>query len=171
MGEKGDPWASPHSIRETSVTLSSRRMRAFLSCMNELTNLTRETGEPCRSMRSTRCRLSVASKAPFTSNVIIKAVRLVSRACSMSWVRQTRRSVAERLGSAPAYCGLSTRRWTAICETLLATSLSRPLPRQERSEINLHEQMFAKSFLSSFLSITTSAVRNGKGWWLTSRPA
>ena len=158
MGERGDPCGSLHLTWEMSVTLSSRQMHAFLSCMNELVNLASETSQPCHSMWSTRHHLSVASKAPFTSSVIIKAVCLVSRACSMSCVRQARRSVMEHLRSAPACCGLSTRHWTAIPATLLTTSLSRPLPRQESSDIGLHEQIFVRSFLSSFLSITTSAV-------------
>ena len=144
---------------------SSSRIRTYLSSIKEPTNLTSGVAQPCCLIRSISRFLSVASNAPFTSKVRIEAVRLVSRECLISCVKQARRSEAARVGKAPACCGLTTLYRSVMLAIRLATSLSRPFPRQERRAIGRQERGFERSFLFGFRSITTSAVRNGRGWW------
>ena len=163
-GDAGDPCGRPHWIVCVAVVTSSSRIRACLSSMKEPTSLTSWVAQPCCLIRSMSRFFRVASNAPFTSTVRIEAVPLFSRECSISCVRQARRSEAARVGKAPACCGLTTLYRSVMFAIRLATSLSRPFPRQERSAIGRQERGFERSFLFGFRSITTSAVRNGRGW-------
>ena len=128
-GEAGDPYSRPHWIACGFVMTLSSRIRACLSSMKEPTNLISGVAQPCCLIRSMSLFLSVASNAPFTSKVRIEAVRLVSKECSISCVKQARRSEAARVGKAPACCGLTTLYRSAVLAIRLATSLLRPFPR------------------------------------------
>src|SRR6478752_3072204 len=147
IGERGDTWGELHLMFLDLVTVSSRRTRACLSSIKEPTNLTKFLGQPCCSMRIMSRLRRTASKAPCTSSIIIVVVCLFSNECPMSCVTQARRSVAERAGIAPACCGLITLKARAVEATRLASILSRPLPRQERSAMGLQERVDVKSFL------------------------
>jgi hypothetical protein len=63
---------------------------------------------PCSWSRPARLRGRTASKAPCTASVSMEAIRPRDKASSASWIKAAVRSVAERSGMAPNWCGCST---------------------------------------------------------------
>lgn len=82
----------------------------------------------------------------------------------MSCIKQLTRSVADSFGKAPNWWGLSILCLIVAILRRLAISFSSPLPRDERSEIGLHELGELKSLLFGLGRNTISAFLNISGW-------
>ncbi|PTB47369.1 hypothetical protein M431DRAFT_440310 [Trichoderma harzianum CBS 226.95] len=138
MGEMGDPCGAPHSSSVSGrVVPYPFRTRALRSLMKESTHFTKRGGQPCSLSLYTRRLRMTMSNAPEISSVRREMTRPWARATSASCSKQATRSVADLFGRAPKYCSGSILCSIARRETLLARSLSRPLPIQESREMGL----------------------------------
>src|SRR5438045_8550335 len=127
------------------------------------------SGQPCPVIRASSRLGSSASKAPWTSIMIIVICFPSIIAALTSWVNTTTRSIVEHFGRAPPCWGLRIPLVRAIQVTCFTILHSNPLATHDRSAIGLQECTEVLSFLPAFGSITTSASFHICGKWLSAR--
>ncbi|KAH6658840.1 hypothetical protein F5X68DRAFT_145739, partial [Plectosphaerella plurivora] len=162
MGETGDPWGSPQCRGSSPEVYPPCVMVTNLELINSMTQSTTLGGHPCSVRICRRRYLRTASKAPWTSKVIIVAQDFSSRATSTSCAREAAMSTADLCGSAPATWGWTIFSVTARKASFLAISLSMPLLRVGIREIGL-QPASVDLFLFGLGIKTMAACRHASG--------
>ena len=134
----GDPWGTPQTSSLGLVTPPWNRTCTLRHSRNDEVHRSNDLGHPWACIRHISLLCKTASKAPCTSSVTNVEAQPCVLASSMSCTTHETRSFDDLLGSAPNCWRPTISQTIESCDILFAKILSKPFPRQDRSDIGLH---------------------------------